>query len=214
MLCGMAEKLTPERRREMTRQALIDAAAELFATKGFNGASMEEIAAEAGFTRGAIYSNFGSKDELLIAVMDRFNERMVEEYRDVAIDDPVATAEAAGKVFQRELSLDMMPLELELRLNALRNPEVRKILAEADRRASENVGRFIEEQFIASGIKFKLPARDVGDIGRAAVIGLLELAAVAEGKEAERYENLVELFFLSLATGLMETDEPPATSDD
>src|SRR3954451_20327664 len=121
-----AEKLTPERRREMTRQALIDAAADLFAKKGFNGASMEQIAAEAGFTRGAIYSNFGSKDELLIAVMDRFNERIVEEYREVVVDDdPTATAEAAAKVFRRELSMELMPLELELRANALRNPEVR-----------------------------------------------------------------------------------------
>jgi AcrR family transcriptional regulator len=209
-----AEKLTPERRREMTRQALVDAAAELFATRGFNGASMEQIAAEAGFTRGAIYSNFGSKDELLIAVMDRFNERMVQEYRDVAIEDPVATAEAAAKVFRRELSLELMPLELELRLNALRNPDVRKRLAEADQRQSENVARFIEEQIAESGMKFRLPARDVGDIGRAAVIGLLELAAVAEGKEAERYENLVELFFVSLATGLIETEDSSATSGD
>jgi len=76
------------------------------------------------------------------------------------------------------------------------------------------VARFIEEQIAESGVKFKVAPRDVGDIGRAAVIGLLEFAAVAEGKEAERYENLVELFFVSLATGLLETEEPPATSDD
>jgi AcrR family transcriptional regulator len=207
------ERLTPERRREMTRQALIDAAAQLFGKKGFAGASMEEIAAEAGFTRGAIYSNFGSKDELLIAVMDRFNERLVQEYADVVIDDPVATAEAAAKVFRRELSLELMPLELELRLNALRNPDVRKRLQDADRRQSENVARFIVDQVASTGVRFKVPPRDVGDIGRAAVIGLLELAAVADGEEAERYENLVETFFLTLASGLIEEDQP-ATSDD
>src|SRR5947208_15460571 len=66
------EKLTPERRRQMTREALVAAAAEVFAKKGFYGASLEEIAEAAGFTRGAIYSNFGSKDELLLAVLDHY----------------------------------------------------------------------------------------------------------------------------------------------
>jgi len=203
-----AEKLTPERRRQMTRDALIAAAGELFAKKGFNGSSMEEIATEAGFTRGAIYSNFGNKEDLLIAVMDRFFERMVDEYREVAIDDPVASAEAAAKVFRRENSHEMLPLELELRLNALRNPEMRKRLADLDRRQSENVARFIEEQIAKSGVKFKVPVRDIGDIGNAAVIGLLEKAAVAEGEEAERYENLVETFFLGMATGMLVSEEP------
>ena len=210
----MAEKLTPERRRQMTRDALIDAAAELFARKGFAGASMEEIAAEAGFTRGAIYSNFGSKEDLLIAVMDRFEERMVGEYRDVFIDDPVATAEAAAKVFRRELTMELLPLELELRLNGLRDPELRKRLQAADLRQSERIARFIEEQVDTPGVKFKVPPRDIGDIGRAAVVGLLELAAVAEGEEAERYENLVETFFLALASGLIETEGEPTTSGD
>jgi AcrR family transcriptional regulator len=209
-----AEKLTPERRREMTQDALVDAAADLFAKKGFNGASMEEIAAEAGFTRGAIYSNFGSKDELLIAVMERFFQRTMQEYRDVVIDDPVASAEAAAKVFRRERSLDLMPLELELRLNALRNPDMRKRLAEFDRRQSENVARFIEEQTAKGGVKFKVPARDIGDIGNAAIVGLLEKAAVAEGEEAERYEALVETFFVGLATGMLETEELSPTADD
>jgi AcrR family transcriptional regulator len=190
----------------MTRDALIDAAAEQFAKKGFAGASMEGIAAEAGFTRGAIYSNFGSKEELLIAVMDRFEEQRVQEYRDIVIDDPVATAEAAAKVFKRDLSMELLPLELELRLNALRDPEVRKRLQEADRLQSERVGRFIEEQIVSTGVAFKVDSRAVGDIGRAAVIGLLELAAVAEGEERERYENLVETFFLMLATGMLEDE--------
>src|SRR3954469_11147359 len=163
MLASMAvEKLTPARRREMTREALVEAAGDLFAKKGFAGASMEEIAAEAGFTRGAIYSNFGSKDELLIAVMDRFNERIVQEYRDVVIDDPVGTAAAAAKVFKRELSMELLPLELELRLNALRDPDVRKRLQTADRRQSERVARFIDEQVVATGVNFKVPPRDVG----------------------------------------------------
>ena len=55
-----------------------DFKADVFAQKGFYGASLEEIAEAAGFTRGAIYSNFGSKDELLLAVIDHFIDVQIE----------------------------------------------------------------------------------------------------------------------------------------
>src|SRR5436309_8046773 len=68
------ERWTPERRRELTRTALVDAAAEVFARRGFHDASLDEIAETAGFTRGAIYKNFGIKEELFYAVGERQNE--------------------------------------------------------------------------------------------------------------------------------------------
>src|SRR5205807_230887 len=125
------EKLTPERRRQLTRDALVDAAADVFARKGVSGASMEEIATEAGFTRGAIYSNFGSKDELLIAVLDRFIDRQITEFAEGMVfdaDDIATGAMSASAIFKRTISLELMPLELELRLTALRNPELRQRL--------------------------------------------------------------------------------------
>ena len=188
----------------MTRDALVEAAAEVFATKGFNGASMEEIAAEAGFTRGAIYSNFGSKDELLIAVLDRFIDRELEQYGGVFdAGDPVAGAVDAGVVFRRSFSVDLIPLDLELRLNALRNPEVRRPLAEAIRRSGEKTARFIEEQATAHGMRLRIPARDLADIGRAATEGLLQFAAVDE-EDAARYEALAESVFVMLAEAAVE----------
>ncbi|MFP5380534.1 MAG: TetR family transcriptional regulator, partial [Vicinamibacteria bacterium] len=65
------EKLTPERRRQQTRDVLIEAATEVFARRGFEGAALEEIAETAGFTRGAIYKNFAGKEDLFFAVTDR-----------------------------------------------------------------------------------------------------------------------------------------------
>jgi AcrR family transcriptional regulator len=70
-----AEKLTPERRRELTREALLDAASEVFANRGYDGGTLEEIAATAGFTTGAIYSNFGGKQDLIMPVLDERNAR-------------------------------------------------------------------------------------------------------------------------------------------
>lgn len=58
--------------REQTRERLLDAALELFAEKGVLAATVEEICERAGFTRGAFYSNFDSKDDLCIAAIQRY----------------------------------------------------------------------------------------------------------------------------------------------
>ena len=95
-----------EERRAETRRALLDAAAELFATKGIEASSIDAIAAAAGRTSGAVYDHFGSKDGLLFALLDGWvvdvsavigaelataatlEERMATLWRNVS--DPVA----------------------------------------------------------------------------------------------------------------------------
>ena len=64
------EPLTPDRRRAMTRRHLLEAAAIVFARDGFHGATLDAIASYAGFTKGAVYSNFKSKDDLFLALLD------------------------------------------------------------------------------------------------------------------------------------------------
>src|SRR5690349_8895376 len=78
----VVEKWTPERRRQHTRDVLIEAAMQVFAEKGFEAASLEEIADAAGYSRGAIYKNFGGKEELFLAVNRRFNERALASIGD------------------------------------------------------------------------------------------------------------------------------------
>jgi AcrR family transcriptional regulator len=57
-------------RRAETRARLLQAAARVYARSGFNGATLDEVAAEAGFTKGAVYDHFGSKENLLLALME------------------------------------------------------------------------------------------------------------------------------------------------
>ncbi|MGA2528095.1 MAG: TetR/AcrR family transcriptional regulator [Acidimicrobiales bacterium] len=59
----------PRPRRADVRRRLLDAALQIFAEQGFSGASLDEVASAAGLTKGAIYSNFASKDELFFAMM-------------------------------------------------------------------------------------------------------------------------------------------------
>lgn len=72
-------------KRAQTQDRLMDAATALFAEKGVLAASVEEICERAGFTRGAFYSNFESKDELLLAVVQRKREAILKAATD-AID--------------------------------------------------------------------------------------------------------------------------------
>src|SRR5579863_1807875 len=70
------QRLTREQSKDQTRQRLLDAALTIFMKKGFVAASVEDIAEAAGYTRGAFYSNFRSKAELLIELLRRDHERM------------------------------------------------------------------------------------------------------------------------------------------
>src|SRR5271154_6402080 len=64
------EPLTPERRRQQTRDYLLQAAATVFTERGFYAASLDEVAAAAGFTKGAVYSNFKNKEDLFLALLE------------------------------------------------------------------------------------------------------------------------------------------------
>jgi AcrR family transcriptional regulator len=69
--------------RDDTRDKLFEAAARVFEEQGINAASIEAIAAAAGFTRGAFYSNFASKDELIVAMLEDHVEQIVRRNLDL-----------------------------------------------------------------------------------------------------------------------------------
>jgi AcrR family transcriptional regulator len=74
-------RLTREQSRDQTRERLLDAAQALFMKKGFVAASVEDIALAAGYTRGAFYSNFSGKAELLVELLRRDHEAMQADLR-------------------------------------------------------------------------------------------------------------------------------------
>src|SRR3954452_23252232 len=69
--------------RDDTRDKLFEAAARVFDEQGINAASIEAVAAAAGFTRGAFYSNFASKDELIFAMLENHVEQAVKRCLDL-----------------------------------------------------------------------------------------------------------------------------------
>src|SRR5919198_68538 len=90
----MANVLTRREKQEQTRERLLEAPARVSARRGYQQASVEEIAAEAGFTTGAVYSNFAGKEQLFLALADREVESRIAEIRAVA--DAAERGEQAG----------------------------------------------------------------------------------------------------------------------
>ena len=122
--------------RDATRERLFEAAARVFDERGIGGASLEAIAAAAGLTRGAVYSNFGGKDELIIAMLEDHVARSVRHHLDLLTRhrDPadfVAALRASDRDRQDPLGrapLLHMELILYVARSETRRPELAKRL--------------------------------------------------------------------------------------
>ncbi|HVA06637.1 MAG TPA: TetR/AcrR family transcriptional regulator, partial [Acidimicrobiales bacterium] len=145
------EPLTPERRRQQTRDHLLAAAAVVFAERGFHGASLDEVAAVAGFTKGAVYSNFKNKEDLFLALFKANYDREMDALR-VTLDASELPPESRLGDFvtlileqTRQEGGNFGLLYQEFWLYAARNPAAREQLTRLE---DENV-RGIAEVLVA-----------------------------------------------------------------
>ncbi len=141
--------------REDTRRRLLDAALAVFLERGFAAVSVEDIATRAGFTRGALYSNFADKEELFLAlVAARLEEREAEVTRLMGTSSPRALIENL-RTWRAGVDGDddgWTRLVAEFRTHALRNESARLRLVESERAIRTAYARAIEAQFAALGL--------------------------------------------------------------
>jgi AcrR family transcriptional regulator len=149
-------RLNRAQQQAATRAALIDAAARVFAERGFAGASVEAIAEEAGYTRGAFYSNFGSKEELFA---DLLQEQVYSRYREMA----ERSARGTERLTMRELGERLAGIQaqrggpslfrlwLELIAHAGRDSRFRKLAARFWRGNRRRSAEAIAAGFEAAG---------------------------------------------------------------
>jgi AcrR family transcriptional regulator len=121
---------TKRTKRERTRAALVNSTLELVAEKGFAAASLDQIAARAGMTKGAIYSNFDSKAGLLMAAMSARGFTLASDRPPAANLDEELRATAEGLVALLERARGEQALLSEFQLFALGDPELRKGFAD------------------------------------------------------------------------------------
>src|ERR1700726_1841962 len=96
-----------------TKEKLIEAATELMAEDGFHATSVQSIVDAAGATKGAFYHHFQSKDDMLIAIFERFNERRVETLREM-LDEGSASAAFAKIVENLTAAQDSYGREISI----------------------------------------------------------------------------------------------------
>src|SRR5713226_6845485 len=171
------EPLTPERRRAMTRQHLLDAAAIVFARKGFHGATLAEVAATAGFSKGAVYSNFKSKDDLFVELLDDRTNRQFAVVTEVLESGSHERAEQFPRIreiFQSDMfwGEDFTTLWLEFVLYARRNPQAKEKLAASVQRSRAQVQELIEHEYAIIGASPSYPTSALAEISLALFNGL------------------------------------------
>src|ERR1700742_1759473 len=134
--------------RDDTRDKLFEAAARVFEDQGIGGASIEAIAAAAGFTRGAFYSNFASKDELIIAMLEDHVEQSIQRNLELLAQhqDAADFIEAFGEMRRtRQDPLGRSPLlNMEMILFVARAEKRRPELAKRLRARREMTSRIVE----------------------------------------------------------------------
>jgi AcrR family transcriptional regulator len=143
MRVARAERQAPTRaeRQARTRKELVDAAERLFTAQGFHATSIDAVAAEAGFTKGAVYSNFESKEDLFFAVYERRVDARVEQM-ETAIRAASTPREALEGVMpggsgRGEAEDGWLAVFFEFWAHVLRHPELRERFARQHRRVIE-----------------------------------------------------------------------------
>lgn len=159
-----------KRRRAVTVERLLDAALATFADLGFHAASVEDICRRGGFTRGAFYSSFSTKDELFMALFRReTTAKMARVESQLAgletADDPIATVvERCLDTLGQDRQWDRVFLEYTLL--ATRTPAAAATLAAHTRELFGHLATVIAAAATRAGIELAIPA---GDLARIAV---------------------------------------------
>ena len=111
------KRMTQAERREETREQLLAAAARVFAARGFHATSLDAIAEEAGFSRGAVYYNFADKEELFLELLDRRCAERAQDLREVFADTDGDDVQATSRRAQvaADQALDAMTGDTEWR---------------------------------------------------------------------------------------------------
>lgn len=166
----MVERWTRERRLAHTRSLLLDAAEEVFAEKGFTTATLDDIAQAAGYTKGAIYKHFAGKEELFLAVNDRYWRRYFDNFAEVMTKTSQIGARELDEIAERwrQLSQDHgaehAALGHEFALYLLRNPEARERVAAKRAEVVEQLAKFIVDGVERLGGTLLIPALTLAQV--------------------------------------------------
>jgi AcrR family transcriptional regulator len=195
-------RLSRKEKQAHTRFCLMESAARVFTRRGLQQASIDEVAGDAGFTKGAFYANFKSKEELFLAMLDeRFAQRIEQIDRVWSSDgDMRDKARQAGQDFAEYLSDDEWSrLFFEFAAYAARNEEFRQELVTRYRALRERVADIYSRQKEKLGIEPAVAPEQVAAMIFAMVNGLaLEKLLEPDVVADDAFGTMLVAFFAGL----------------
>jgi AcrR family transcriptional regulator len=198
-------RLTREQSKDQTRARLLDAAHAIFLKKGYVAASVEDVAAAAGYTRGAFYSNFKSKAELLLTLLERDHASVQAELRQI-FEGGSSREQMEAAVLkyysQRFLNDPSFLLWVEAKLQAARDAKFRVNFNAFLQEKRVQMAAYIRDFAARSGAPLLLPAETLA-------LGLMSLCdgvqayytADPQHVTAEAAEAVLEGFFARVVFG-------------
>ena len=214
-MAAARKRETRAEKQARTRAELIATAERVFARRGYDGASIEEIAEQAGYSHGAVYSNFAGKADLFLAVFEGYMAERVRELAETQAalpdDAPLeARARALADQWMERLGRDResVLLHMELIAHGDRDPELAGSFGARSAAMRDAVARYIESFTAEEGSELPISADDLAMVLRALGIGLaIESLVSPEAVRRELYGDFVELLVKMLRDG--GSAEPP-----
>lgn len=172
----MKKRLNREESQQATREKLLTTATELIVARGVHANSINTIAEEAGFSKGAFFSNFASKNALLLEVMQRFKQREIAQLQQVLtadLDDDALDRALAQYIAELKNNRDCAVMDVELQLLALRDREFAEAYLALHHENSHIFGELIAFIFRHAGKASPQPAEQMATLFIAMIEGLI-----------------------------------------
>jgi AcrR family transcriptional regulator len=207
---GKHRPKTQAERTAETRTRLIEAAEKIFARDGFQAAKLEEIASEAGYTRGALYANFEGKEELFIALIGHETERRMAAAQRVVSNltsqssSQTARYEALKAGYLRSMTNQTWNvLFIEFKLFVLRHPDLKAQVTEMQTKAFATVAKTLEQIFACSDSKPPVSPLAAG-MALGALANTLGIdLMIGDALSEKEKEKLLNLFYDALTGNSM-----------
>jgi AcrR family transcriptional regulator len=191
-------------KKAQTRADIVVAARRVFLQRGFHPASLDEIAEEAGYTKGAVYSNFSGKDDLFLAVLDEHYTQRADAYGAlILLDDEIdATfrriARFMFEAYRRESA--WWPLVSDFTTHASRDADTLRRLRKTRKRYLDVLAGQIESLCDRHGITLALPAQEVARGTGALMRGMVvEWSIDPKALDARMFEDMLSAYLRGLA---------------
>jgi AcrR family transcriptional regulator len=193
--------LTRREKQQRTRKSLLEAAVKLFCEQGLEGASVEEVAQAAGYTKGAFYANFKSKEELFLVMLDeQFAQELERLDRALAgTHEPEEEARAAAADFIHNASSDEWPsLYFQFVAYAAQNEEFRQELATRLKAMRERLAEVFKRWKEGFGVTPALPLDQVTAMMCFMADGFLVDRIIEPDLSEELYTTMIAVFLRGL----------------